>query len=87
MRYKVGAEQVEQIPSLAHRPDGTFRSARTTPVGATHAVDAATGAVACGSTGHGLAVLDKTGNRRSSSRSAPAVSPPSSPTARRDQEL
>ncbi len=41
MRYKVGAEQVEQIPSLAHRPDGVFRSARTAPVGPTHAVDAA----------------------------------------------
>jgi hypothetical protein len=29
MRYKVGAEHLEQVPSLAHRPDGTFRSART----------------------------------------------------------
>jgi hypothetical protein len=36
MRYKVGAEQMEQIPPLAHRLDGTFRSARTTPVGPTH---------------------------------------------------
>ncbi len=59
MRYKVGAVQVEQVPSLAHRPDGTFRSARTAPVGATHAVDAASGAVACGSTTDGLAVLDQ----------------------------
>jgi hypothetical protein len=59
MRYKVGAEQVEQIPSLAHRPDGVFRSARTTPVGPTHAVDAATGAVACGIKAHGLDVLDE----------------------------
>jgi len=59
MRYKVGAEQLEQIPSLAHRPDGVFRSARTAPVGATHAVDAATGAVACGIKGHGLDVLDQ----------------------------
>lgn len=59
MRYKVAAEQMEQIPSLAHRPDGVFRSARTTPVGLTHAVDAATGAVARGIKGHGLQVLDQ----------------------------
>jgi hypothetical protein len=59
MRYKVGAEQVEQVPSLAHRPDGVFRSARTAPVGPTHAVDAATGVVACGITVHRLEVLDQ----------------------------
>jgi hypothetical protein len=50
MRYKIGAEQLEQAPSLANRPDGAFRSARTTPV-PTHAVDAT--AAACG-----VAVLD-----------------------------
>jgi hypothetical protein len=54
MRYKVGAEQLEQVLSLAHRPDGTFRSARTAPIGPTHAVDATTGAVACGIKGHKL---------------------------------
>ena len=59
MRYKVGAEQMEQVPSLTQRPDGIFRSARTAPVGATHAVDAATDAVACGITFHGLDVLDQ----------------------------
>jgi hypothetical protein len=59
MRYKVGAEQMEQVPSLAHRPDGVFRSARTAPVGPTHAVDAATGAVACGIAVRGLDVLDQ----------------------------
>ena len=59
MRYKVGAEQVEQVPSLAHRPDVVFRSARTAPVGPTHAVDAASGAVACGIVGHELQVLDQ----------------------------
>jgi hypothetical protein len=59
VRYKVGAEQVEQVPSLAHRPDGVFRVARTVPVGPTHAVDAATGAAACGITTHGLDVLDQ----------------------------
>jgi hypothetical protein len=59
MCYKVGAEQVEQVPALAHRPDGVFRLARTAPVGPTHAVDAATGAAACGITGDGLEVLDQ----------------------------
>ena len=48
MCYRVGAEQLEQVPSLAHPPDGVFRSARTAPVGPTYAVDAATDAVACG---------------------------------------
>jgi len=56
VRYKVGAEQVEQVPSLAHRPDGVFRAARTAPVGP---VDAATGAVACGIKTDGLDVLDQ----------------------------
>jgi hypothetical protein len=59
MRYKIGAEQLERVPSLAHRPDGTFRSARTAPVGPTHAVDAATGRVACGITTDRLRVLDQ----------------------------
>jgi hypothetical protein len=59
MRYKIGAEQLEQVPSLAHRPDGTFRSTRTAPVGPTHAVDTATGHVACGIMTDGLDVLDQ----------------------------
>jgi hypothetical protein len=59
MRYKVGAEQLEQIQSLVQRPDGIFNSARTAPVGPTHAVDAATGAVACGIKADGLEVLDQ----------------------------
>jgi hypothetical protein len=59
MRYKVGAEQLEQIPPLAHRPDGVFRSARTAPVGPTHAVDATSGVVACGITSEGLEVLEQ----------------------------
>jgi hypothetical protein len=58
MRYKI-AEQLEQAPSLAHRPDGGFRSARTTPVGPTHAVDSAGGAGACRVTVHRLDVLDQ----------------------------
>ena len=59
MRYKVGAEQVEQVPPLAHRPDEVVRSARTAPVGPTHAVDAATGAVVCGINIDALDVLDQ----------------------------
>jgi hypothetical protein len=59
MRYKIGAEQLEQVPSLAQRPDGTFRSARTAPVGPTHAVDATTGLVACGITTDALDVVDQ----------------------------
>jgi hypothetical protein len=59
MSYKVGAEQVEQIPPLAHRPDGVFRSARTAAVGPTHAVDATSGMVACGISPEGLEVLEQ----------------------------
>jgi hypothetical protein len=59
MRYKIGAEQLEQVPSLAHRPDGTFSAARTAPVGPTHAVDTATGLVGCGIATDGLDVLDQ----------------------------
>jgi hypothetical protein len=59
MRYRVGAEQLEHIPSLAHRPDGVFGAARTAPVGLTHAVDAATGSAACGIKIDGLDVLDQ----------------------------
>jgi hypothetical protein len=59
MRYKVGAEQLEQVPPLAHRSDGVFRSARVAPVGPTHAVDATSGAVACEITTEGLEVLDQ----------------------------
>jgi hypothetical protein len=36
------------VPSLAHRPDGVFRVARTAPIGPTHAVCAVTGATVCG---------------------------------------
>ncbi len=59
MRYQVGAEQLEQVPSLAHRPDGVFRVARTAPVGPTHAVHAATGLAACGITTDALDLLDQ----------------------------
>jgi hypothetical protein len=59
MRYKVGAEQLQQVPSLAHRPDGGFRVARTAPVGPTHAVCATTGATVCGINWERLAVLNE----------------------------
>ena len=59
MRYKVGAEQLQQVPSLAHRPDGVFRVARTAPVGPTHAVCAVTGATVCGIEPGALEVLDE----------------------------
>ena len=50
---------MEHVPFLAHRPDGVFRGVRTGPVGPTHAVDAGTGAAACGIKTHGLDVLDQ----------------------------
>jgi hypothetical protein len=59
MRYKVGAEQLQQVPSLVHRPDGVFRAARTAPVGPTHAVCAATGTAICGINAEGLEILDQ----------------------------
>jgi hypothetical protein len=59
MRYKVGAEQLQQVPSLVHRPDTVFRAARTAPVGPTHAVSTATGVVACGIKADRLEVLDQ----------------------------
>jgi hypothetical protein len=59
VRYKVGAEQLQQVPSLIHRPDTVFQAARTAPVGPTHAVSAATGAVACGIKADRLQVLDQ----------------------------
>ena len=48
MRYKVGAEQLERVPALAHRPGGVYRAPRIAPVGPAHAVDAGSGGVACG---------------------------------------
>ncbi len=59
MRYKVGAEQLQQVPSLVHRRDGAFRAARTAPVGPTHAVCAAAGVVVCGIKAEALVVLNE----------------------------
>src|SRR5436309_7885653 len=59
VRYKVGAVRVEPVPSLPRRRGGALRSAATVPVGPTHAVDVATGAVACGIPADRLEVLDQ----------------------------
>jgi hypothetical protein len=58
MRYKVGAERLQQVPSLVHRPDTVFQVARTAPIGPTHAVSATTGATVCGIAGR-LVVLNQ----------------------------
>jgi hypothetical protein len=59
MRYKVGAERLQQAPPLVARPDTVFRVARTAPVGVTHAVSIATGGCACGISSQGLVVLNE----------------------------
>jgi hypothetical protein len=59
MRYRVGAEALERVPSMAHRPGGTFRVARTNPVGPTHAVPTAAEAAACGIPTRRLQLLDQ----------------------------
>jgi hypothetical protein len=58
MRYKVGAEQLQQVPSLAHRPDGVFRVPEARRP-AEHAVCAVTGATVCGVDAEALAVLNE----------------------------
>ena len=59
MRCKVGAEQLQQVPTLLHRPDTAFRAGRVAPAGPTHAVSTRTGGAACGIRAEGLAVLDQ----------------------------
>jgi hypothetical protein len=59
MRYRVGAEQLQQSPPLIPRPGTVFRVARTAPIGATHAVSVATGTTACGISSRGLVVLNQ----------------------------
>jgi len=75
MRYKVGAEQLQQVPTLIHRPDTAFRASRTAPVGPTHAVSTRTGEAACGIKADGLEVLDQIGRKPASSRNVLVVSP------------
>jgi hypothetical protein len=59
MGYKIGAEQLQQVPTLVHRPDTAFRASRVAPAGPTHAVSVRTGEVACGVKVDGLEVLDQ----------------------------
>jgi hypothetical protein len=59
MRYKVGAEQLQQVPTLLYRPDSPFRASRVAPAGPTHAVSTNTGEAACGIEADGLEVLDQ----------------------------
>jgi hypothetical protein len=59
MRYKVGAEQLQQVPTLVRRPDTAFRASRVAPAGPTHAVSTRTGEAACGIAADGLEVLDQ----------------------------
>jgi hypothetical protein len=75
MRDKVGAEQLQQVPSLGNRPDGMVRSARTASVGPTHGVAAATGTLHMRDRADGLWCAMTMGKRRALLRSALAVSP------------
>lgn len=59
MRYKIGAELLQQVPSLVHRPNTVFRVARTAPVGPTHAVCVTTGSVVCGINAKRVEVLNE----------------------------
>ena len=59
MRYKLGAEQIRQVPSLVHRANGVFRASRTASVGLTHAVWVSTGATLGGVGADTLQVLDE----------------------------
>jgi hypothetical protein len=77
MRYKVGAEHLQQVPTLVHRPDSPFRPSRAAPVGPTHAVSTRTGEVACGITADGLEVLDQDWEEAFFVEKCPGCSPPS----------
>lgn len=59
MRYKVGAEQLELVPAMTHRPGGINRTPRLAPVGPAHAVDAGSGGTACGIPTPRLEVLEE----------------------------
>jgi hypothetical protein len=59
MRYQVGAEALKPVPSMAHRPDGRFRSARNRPSRPAHAVASAADAAACGIPAQRLHLLEQ----------------------------
>ena len=48
MRHKVGAEQLELVPAMTHRPGGINRTPRLAPVVPARAVDVGSGGTACG---------------------------------------
>ena len=79
MRYKVGAEQLQQVPTLLHRPDTAFRASRVAPAGPTHAVSTRTGEAACGITAEGLEVLDQDWEQAFFVENVLGASPPSWP--------
>jgi hypothetical protein len=80
MRYKVGAEQLQRVPTLLPRPDTAFRATRTAPAGPTHAVSTRTGEAACGIRAEGLEVLDQDWEEAFFVENVLGVSPPSWPT-------
>ena len=80
MRYKVGALQLEQMPS-SPTGRGGLQVGQDRPIGPTHAVDTATGAVACGIEAAGLHVLNDDWEGRSLLGNALPVSSRSSPKA------
>jgi hypothetical protein len=59
MRYKTGAERLQPVPALVHRPNTVFRVGRTAPVGPTHAIHGETGAAVCGVNPASLVVLNE----------------------------
>jgi hypothetical protein len=83
VRYKVGAEQLQQVPSLVHRPDTVFQAARTAPVGPPALSAPPPARSPAGSRPIGSRCWTKTGRPTALARSAPAASPLSSPSARR----
>jgi hypothetical protein len=80
MRHKVGAEQLQQVPTLIHRPGHRLQGGQNRPAGPTHAVSTRTGEAACGLTADGLEVPDQDWEEAFLVERCPGVSPPSWPT-------
>jgi hypothetical protein len=78
MRYGVGAEQLQQVPTLVNRPD-TAMASRVASAGPIHAVSTRTGEAACGIMADGLEVLDQDWEEAFFVERCPGVSPPSWP--------
>ena len=75
MRYKVGAEQFQQVPSLVHRPDTVFRVARTLRLAQPTPSTPLPGPQPVGSRSISYRFWTRTGKQPASSRSAQAASP------------